>query len=127
MALRLWLVISLLSYAIVSQMQYASPAPEQVTNASVISSNSGGASELSIGISSNSSSEDNERTFTFENQTVNYYDNTSGYLVYPTNSNNAMINTMNATTPLTSLAEGANNKLPAVVMIHENRGLNEHI
>ena len=47
---------------------------------------------------------------TIQNTTVNYYDNASGYLVYPIfNPNN---NTQ---------------KLPAVVMIHENRGLNDNI
>jgi carboxymethylenebutenolidase len=47
---------------------------------------------------------------TIQNTTVNYYDNASGYLVYPVpNANN---NTQ---------------KLPAVIMIHENRGLNDNI
>ena len=47
-----------------------------------------------------------------QNETVNYYDNASGYLVYsiPNRDNN------NTTT-----------KLPAVIMIHENRGLNTNI
>jgi carboxymethylenebutenolidase len=42
---------------------------------------------------------------------VNYFDSASGYLVYPANSN-AMTN---------------NKKLPGVIMIHENRGLNDNI
>jgi len=48
-----------------------------------------------------------------ENKTVNYFDNASGYLVYPTSSieNNII----------------ANNTFPAVVMIHENKGLNDNI
>jgi carboxymethylenebutenolidase len=41
---------------------------------------------------------------------VNYYDNASGYLVYP------ILNPNNNT-----------QKLPAVIMIHENRGLNDNI
>jgi carboxymethylenebutenolidase len=45
-----------------------------------------------------------------QNTTVNYYDNASGYLVYP------VLNPNNNT-----------QKLPAVIMIHENRGLNENI
>jgi carboxymethylenebutenolidase len=47
---------------------------------------------------------------TIQNTTVNYYDNASGYLVYP------VLNPNNNT-----------QKLPAVIMIHENRGLNENI
>jgi carboxymethylenebutenolidase len=47
---------------------------------------------------------------TIQNTTVNYYDNASGYLVYP------ILNLNNNT-----------QKLPAVIMIHENRGLNDNI
>lgn len=39
-----------------------------------------------------------------QNKTVNYYDNTYGYLVYPVISQNESVK-----------------KLPAVVMIHENK------
>ena len=45
-----------------------------------------------------------------QNKTVNYFTNTSGYLVYP------VINQSEST-----------KKLPAVVMIHENKGLNNYI
>ena len=47
---------------------------------------------------------------TIQNTTVNYYNNASGYLVYP------ILNPNNNT-----------QKLPAVIMIHENRGLNDNI
>lgn len=43
---------------------------------------------------------------------VKYFDNASGYLVYPFANS--------STTPI-------NKKLPAVIMIHENRGLNDNI
>lgn len=51
---------------------------------------------------------------TIQNQTVSYYENASGYLVYPSSAspNNASV------TP---------EKLPAIIMIHENRGLNDNI
>jgi carboxymethylenebutenolidase len=49
-----------------------------------------------------------------ENRTVDYYDQAKGYLVYPITSNENQ-NISN------------NNTLPAVVMIHENKGLNENI
>src|SRR6476660_1334178 len=42
-------------------------------------------------------------------KTVNYFDDASGYLVYPSAGNTSSI------------------KLPAIVMIHENRGLNDNI
>jgi carboxymethylenebutenolidase len=59
-------------------------------------------------VSNNFNSSSNIQTI--QNTTVNYYDNASGYLVYPVpNPNN---NTQ---------------KLPAVIMIHENRGLNDNI
>jgi carboxymethylenebutenolidase len=51
---------------------------------------------------------------TIQNETVSYYENASGYLVYPVS------NLPNDTTVSTK-------KLPAVIMIHENRGLNDNI
>ena len=53
-----------------------------------------------------------------ENRTVNYFGNASGYLVYPAASSSVSIK--NNTTL-------NNHTLPAVVMIHENKGLNENI
>jgi carboxymethylenebutenolidase len=47
---------------------------------------------------------------------VNYFDNASGYLVYPAAVNNITVDTT-----------ASNKKLPAVIMIHENRGLNDNI
>jgi carboxymethylenebutenolidase len=47
------------------------------------------------------------------NKEVKYFDNASGYLVYPSTATN---------TSTTS-----SKKLPAVIMIHENRGLNDNI
>jgi carboxymethylenebutenolidase len=50
-----------------------------------------------------------------ENRRVNYFDQASGYLVYPA---------------LTKENKDSNNKndtLPAVIMIHENKGLNDNI
>src|SRR5829696_7009605 len=54
-----------------------------------------------------------------ENKTVNYFGNASGFLVYPTTTTTSSIK--NNTTP------NNNNTFPAVVMIHENKGLNDHI
>ena len=50
-----------------------------------------------------------------ENKTIDYFNQAHGYLVFPSkpNANNSEIN--------------SNMKLPGVVMIHENKGLNENI
>ena len=54
-----------------------------------------------------------------ENKTVNYFGNASGYLVYPAalSSSSSMKNNTNVN----------NNTLSGVVMIHENKGLNDNI
>jgi carboxymethylenebutenolidase len=54
-----------------------------------------------------------------ENKTVNYFGNASGYLVYPASSSASSIKNNNTTVN--------NNTFPAVVMIHENKGLNGNI
>jgi carboxymethylenebutenolidase len=54
-----------------------------------------------------------------ENKTVNYFGNASGYLVYPASSSPSSIKNNNTTVN--------NNTFPAVIMIHENKGLNENI
>ena len=54
-----------------------------------------------------------------ENKTVNYFGNASGYLVYPASSSSSSIKNNNTT--------ANNNTFPAVVMIHENKGLNDNI
>jgi carboxymethylenebutenolidase len=51
-----------------------------------------------------------------ENRTVNYFDQAKGYLVYPITSNENKTNINNK-----------NDRLPAVIMIHENKGLNDNI
>jgi hypothetical protein len=50
-----------------------------------------------------------------QNQSISYFDGSSGYLVYP-DTNNA-----------TGTSGQQQQKLPAVVMIHEWWGLNDHI
>ena len=132
---RMWLVISFIAYMLLTQIHYTGNALAQETNASMISSNDSDPSNAS-GISTNSTGGDiiqeNGRQ-SLENQTVNYYDNTSGYLVFPKSINASIIKSNNieslttTTTSSSSSSSLAGNKLPAVVMIHENRGLNEHI
>lgn len=49
-----------------------------------------------------------------QNKTVSYYDQATGYLVYPATQNE-------------SKSENKSSALPGVVMIHENKGLNDNI
>jgi carboxymethylenebutenolidase len=59
--------------------------------------------------------DDSKAGLNLENRTVNYFDQAHGYLVYPLSSNqNKSSNIKNDT-------------LPAVIMIHENKGLNDNI
>jgi carboxymethylenebutenolidase len=46
---------------------------------------------------------------------VKYFDGASGYLVYPSNAS------------ISTTAGSMGKKLPAVIMIHENRGINDNI
>jgi carboxymethylenebutenolidase len=59
-------------------------------------------------------------SITLENKTVNYFENATGYLVYP-------ISTTSSSIENNISANNNNTKLSAVVMIHENKGLNENI
>ena len=60
----------------------------------------------------------NNSSLPLENKTVNYFENASGYLVYPTKSSSIENNIS---------SDNNNNTFPAVVMIHENKGLNDNI
>ena len=57
-------------------------------------------------------------SFQIHTKTVEYFDNTFGYLAYPTRS---LIDNVNNST------SSNNNTFPAVIMIHENKGLNDNI
>jgi carboxymethylenebutenolidase len=132
----MWLLMAFVAYVLLTQIHYAGNAFAQETNASMISSNDSDPSNAS-GISTSSTGGDiiqENGKQSLENQTVNYYGNTSGYLVYPKSFDGSMIKSNNTESPTTTASSAASsssslagNKLPAVVMIHENRGLNEHI
>jgi carboxymethylenebutenolidase len=132
----MWLLMAFVAYVLLTQIHYAGNAFAQETNASMISSNDSDPLNAS-GIMTSSTGGDiiqeNGKQY-LENQTVNYYGNTSGYLVYPKSFDGSMIKSNNTESPTTTASSAASsssslsgNKLPAVVMIHENRGLNEHI
>jgi carboxymethylenebutenolidase len=128
--------MAFVAYVLLTQIHYAGNAFAQETNASMISSSDSDPSNAS-GISTSSTGGDivqENGKQSLENQTVNYYGNTSGYLVYPKSFDGSMIRSNNTESPTTTASSAASsssslagNKLPAVVMIHENRGLNEHI
>ena len=96
-------------------------------------------SSNAIGISTNSTGSNiiqENNNMSLENQTVNYYGNSSGYLVYPKFADASLIKLNKTESPeapaapatsSSSSPSSVTSKLPAVVMIHENRGLNEHI
>ena len=54
-----------------------------------------------------------------ENKTVNYFENATGYLVYPISTSSSSIES--------NISAINNNTFPAVIMIHENKGLNDNI
>ena len=60
-------------------------------------------------------------SITLENKTVNYFENTNGYLVYPIST------TTSSSSIKSNFSANNNNTLPAVVMIHEWWGLNDNI
>src|ERR671930_1395930 len=76
-------------------------------NDSNITSNAAAVSNIAITNTTSSSTSNTTEGLQIKRD-VNYFDSSSGYLVYPS-----------ATTTTTS------KKLPAVIMIHENRGLND--
>lgn len=139
----MWLAMSFVSYILLTQIHYTGNTFAQETIASMLSSNYTDPSNA-IGISTNSTGvniiQDNSKQ-SLENQTVNYYGNTSGYLVFPKSFDASIIKsnkTESPATPITtttttttssssSSSSLVGNKLPAVVMIHENRGLNGQI
>jgi carboxymethylenebutenolidase len=80
---------------------------------SAISSSSKNVTELIKPNGKNSS-------ITLENKTVNYFENATGYLVYPISKTTSSLVESNIST-------NNNNTFPAVVMIHEWWGLNQNI
>ncbi|MDX1373602.1 MAG: dienelactone hydrolase family protein, partial [Nitrososphaeraceae archaeon] len=59
----------------------------------------------------------NNSAVKLENKTVTYFENSTGYLVYPTSEADNSLENNNT----------SNNSFPAIVMIHENKGLNDNI
>lgn len=90
-------MISLPSFTNLVQGQQSTNSSSSTTrNVTVLSNLAGNASQVEL-----------------RNNTVNYFDDARGYLVYPASSQENQ--------------SSSRSKLPAVIMIHENKGLNEHI
>ena len=90
-------MISLPSFTNLVQGQQSTNSSSSTTrNVTVLSNLAGNASQVEL-----------------RNNTVNYFDDARGYLVYPASSQENQ--------------SSNRSKLPAVIMIHENKGLNEHI
>lgn len=105
----MWLLMAFVAYVLLTQIQYAGNAFAQETNASMISSNDSDPSNAS-GISTNSTGGDiiqENGKQSLENQTVNYYGNTSGYLVYPKSFDGSMIKSNNTESPTTTASSKA--------------------
>jgi carboxymethylenebutenolidase len=88
-------------------------AEGQQQQQSAISSSSKNVTELIKSNGKNSS-------LTLENKTINYFQDATGYLVYPISKTTSSLVESNIST-------NDNNTFPAVVMIHEWWGLNENI
>src|SRR5919112_4967188 len=65
---------------------------------------------VSFGNGNNINGSFNTNAQPIENKSVNYFGNVTGYLAFPSSSSSTAIQ-----------------KLPAVLMIHENKGLNDYI
>jgi carboxymethylenebutenolidase len=88
-------------------------AEGQQQQQSAISSSSNNVTELIKSNGKNSS-------ITLENKTINYFENATGYLVYPISKTTSSLVESN-------ISPNNNNTFPAVVMIHEWWGLNQNI
>ncbi|MDN5846045.1 MAG: dienelactone hydrolase family protein [Candidatus Nitrosocosmicus sp.] len=105
------LFILIISVSLLSGVNYAT-AQTNSTNQSITQSNN--ASISSDFVSSNGTLSLSNSTFPLQRENANYYDNVSGYLVFPENSSSVE-------------SSIAGTKLPAVIMIHEWWGLNDNI
>ena len=104
------LFLLIISVGLFGGINYANA--QATTNQSDTQSNS--PSSSSDFVSSNGTLNLSNSTFPLQRENVNYYDNVSGYLVFPENNS-------------TTVNSDSEAKLPAVIMIHEWWGLNDNI
>jgi carboxymethylenebutenolidase len=106
------------AYAQTNAIMFTTLASNNNSNGSVVSSNATASGAVANSTSSTTTTTSNTAEGLQIKKSVNYFDSASGYLVYPSESNNNATNTSAMTN---------SKKLPAVIMIHENRGLNDNI
>lgn len=78
----------------------------------LVQGQSNGANNSIRNVTALSNSTGNGTEVELQNSTVHYFEDADGYLVYPVQQGSETTNA---------------SKLPAVIMIHENKGLNDHI
>jgi carboxymethylenebutenolidase len=103
-------IIACLVLSTINTIYKVIPLTQAQTNADVLSTNNNSATNGTI---TNSTAPTTNEGFQINK--VKYFDNVSGYLVYPSAS------------AITSSTAAAGKKLPAVIMIHEYWGLNDNI
>jgi carboxymethylenebutenolidase len=105
------LMLLIISVILLGGINYANAQASTANQSNTQSNNTSISSDL---VSPNGTLSLSNNTFPLQREEVNYYDNVSGYLVFPENNS-----TTDSSTDHT--------KLPAVVMIHEWWGLNDNI
>jgi carboxymethylenebutenolidase len=105
------LILLVISVSLLGWINYANAQASTANQSNTQSNNTSISSDL---VSPNGTLSLSNNTFPLQREEVNYYDNVSGYLVFPENNS-----TTDSSTDHT--------KLPAVVMIHEWWGLNDNI
>ena len=105
------LILLVISVSLLGWINYANAQTSTANQSNTQSNNTSISSDL---VSPNGTLSLSNNTFPLQREEVNYYDNVSGYLVFPENNS-----TTDSSTDHT--------KLPAVVMIHEWWGLNDNI
>jgi carboxymethylenebutenolidase len=105
------IILLIISVSLLGWVNYANAQSSTANQSNTQSNNTSISSDF---VSPNGTLSLSNNTFPLQREEVNYYDNVSGYLVFPENNS-----TTDSSTDHT--------KLPAVVMIHEWWGLNDNI
>jgi carboxymethylenebutenolidase len=106
------------AYAQTNAAMFATLVATNNSNGNIITNNATASSAITNSTTATTTATSNTTEGLQIKKGINYFDSASGYLVYPSiaNNNNAAANTASSS-----------KKLPAVIMIHENRGLNDNI
>jgi carboxymethylenebutenolidase len=105
------------AYAQTNAAMFATLVATNNSNGNVIMNNATASSAITNSTTATTTATSNTTEGLQIKKGINYFDSASGYLVYPSIANN------NAAASTASSSK----KLPAVIMIHENRGLNDNI